>query len=128
MTTDEIRLRIEQDTGIPASLLTGETAEENIAQAKTLLAYTKTGEQDNGKQFEAWMQNQLGIEVPDPRDQALASIEESTLSSLYYPDTGDGGEIDLGDGRDTRDQFAEWMGQQLAWDPKVNRDGWKHLG
>ena len=36
-----IRQEIEKVSGVPASLLTGETLEENIAQAKAMLAYKK---------------------------------------------------------------------------------------
>ena len=37
MTTEELKQEIAQRTGIPAALLTGETAEENIAQAKAIV-------------------------------------------------------------------------------------------
>lgn len=39
MDISNIKAEIEKQTGIPASLLNGETVEENIAQAKAILAY-----------------------------------------------------------------------------------------
>lgn len=45
MTIEELKQTIEQRTGVPASFLTGETAEENIAQAKALLAYKREAQQ-----------------------------------------------------------------------------------
>ena len=45
--TYELKHTIVECTGVPSSLLTGETAEENIAQAKALLAYKR--EYQNGK-------------------------------------------------------------------------------
>lgn len=42
MSIDEFKQTIEQRVGVPANHLTGETAEENIAQAKVLLACSQT--------------------------------------------------------------------------------------
>lgn len=134
MTIEEIRQRIEKETGIPASLLIGETAEETISQAKALLAYKREAEdpepQSTRDQFSNWMQLQLGIEAEDPGGQALASITEEVLASPYYPELHDGGEVDTSglDSRSTREKFADYISPKIAFNPKENTNGWKPLG
>ena len=45
-----------------------------------------------------------------------------------YPVLNDGGTpLDLPDGRSTREQFAEFAGEALAWDPKVGPGGWRRI-
>lgn len=41
MGIDDYRKAIEQETGIPAKVLTGKTLEENLRQAEEILAYKK---------------------------------------------------------------------------------------
>lgn len=41
MDIKQIKDIVEQQTGVPASFLTGETMEENLSQAKALLAYKR---------------------------------------------------------------------------------------
>ena len=96
MTIEELKQTIEQRTGVPASFLTGETAEENIAQAKALLAYKREAQQQRPKttaeQFSDWLGGQLeerdrqtaaafglNYEAPekDPAGAALADIAEA---------------------------------------------------
>ena len=148
MTIEELKQTIEQRTGVPASLLTGETAEENIAQAKAMLAYKRAYEQQRPKtaaeQFSDWLGGQLeeknrqtaaafGLhyEAPetDPAGAALADIAEAVrVEGGGYPMTRDGGEVTgLPDARPAREQFAEWIGQQMAFDPFKDADGWKRV-
>ena len=149
MTTEEVKQLIEQRTGVPASLLTGETVEENIAAAKALLAYKR--EHDKGRtkstreQFADWLGAQqedkdrrtaelLGrhYEAPpaDPAGAALAEVAEAyRVEAGGYPMTKDGGEgTNMPDPRPAREQFAEWFGQKTAFDPFKDADGWKTLG
>ena len=145
MTLDELKQHIEQRAGVPAALLSGETAEENIAQAKALLAYKKehTAQQpkSTAKQFADWIGGQieesdrrkaecLGLQYTppqtDPAGAALAEIEEQArLEAGGYPSTHDGGEVNLGDTRSDKEKFAEWIGQQLAFDPRKDGGGWR---
>ena len=150
MTIEELKQTIEQRTGVPASLLTGETAEENIAQAKAMLAYKREYEQQRPKtaaeQFSDWLGGQLeeknrqtaaafGLhyEAPetDPAGAALADIAEAVrVEGGGYPMVKDGGQVDtsnMPDPRPAREQFADWLGQQTAFDPFKDADGWKKL-
>ena len=149
MNLGELKQRIEQQAGVPAVLLTGETAEENIAQAKALLAYKREYEQQRPKttaeQFADWIGGELeerdrqqaatfGLQYTprqeDAAGAALAQIEEQArLDAGGYPMLQDGGSVNvnIGDGRTAREQFAEWLGQRTAFDPFKEADGWKHL-
>lgn len=149
MNTEELKQEIAQRTGIPAVLLTGETAEENIAQAKALLAYKREHEAQRPKtaaeQFSDWIGGQLeerdrqtaaafGLQyTPPQKDEAgaaLADIEErARVEAGGYPMLQDGGSVNvnLGDGRSAREQFADWLGQRTAFDPFKEADGWKRL-
>lgn len=149
MNTEELKQEIAQRTGIPAALLTGETAEENIAQAKALLAYKREHEAQRPKtaqeQFADWIGGQLderdrqtaatfGLQYTprqtDPAGAALAEIEEQArLDAGGYPILQDGGSVNVntGDGRSAREQFADWIGQKTAFDPFKEADGWKRL-
>ena len=149
MNTEELRQEIEQRTGVPATLLTGETIEENIAQAKAFLAYKREYEQQRPKtaqeQFADWLGGQLeerdrqtaatfGLQYTPPQKDAasaaLADIEErARVEAGGYPMLQDGGSVNVntGDGRSAREQFSEWLGQRTAFDPFKEADGWKRL-
>lgn len=145
MTIEELKQAIEQRTGVPASFLTGETAEENIAQAKVMLAYKREYEpqrpETTAEQFGRWMDYQfeekdrqtasaLGLhyegQAKDPALAALADIEEAArVEAGGYPMIMDGGEVArLSDPRPAREQFSEWLGQKTAFDPFKGADGW----
>jgi len=135
MNIDDLKRRIEEQTGVPASLLTGETAEENIAQAKAILAFKKENEAQRTKtteeQLGEWLDAVQGIEHQDPAAAALADIEEAVrVDAGGYPIVKDGGQIDTTgapDPRPTREQFADWLGRKTAFDPTKDTDGWKSL-
>lgn len=127
MTIDELRQEIEQRTGVPASLLTGETVEENIAQAKTLLELKREGAaQRSGNtkdQFAKWLGDQIdektrqaadtfGIRTAptDPEGAALFEIERKAKREAGY--IPDGGEVDYArfpDTRPNREKFKDWL-------------------
>lgn len=134
MNLDEVKQAIEKQTGVPANLLNGETIEENIAQAKALLAYKREAEAERPKsakeQFAQWLNAQQGIEDQDTAGQALAQIEErARVEAGGYPILQDGGgvNVNVGDGRTAKEQFAEWAGQKMAYDPFKRPDGWRPL-
>lgn len=138
MNIDELRKTIEQRTGVPASLLTGETPEENIAQAKAMLAYKREygqqREETAAEQFSKWMAEQLGETEPEPKDtagDALAAIAESVrVESGGYPIIRDGGQIDAGSmasARSAADLFSEWLESRTAIDLSISPDGWKEI-
>lgn len=128
MTTEEVKQLIEQRTGVPASLLTGETVEENIAAAKALLAYKREHDKERTKstreQFADWLAAQRGEDPPpDTAGAALAEIEAATRA---YPSIRDGGEPDISgqDNRTGKEKFADWLYKQSAFDPS-KEDGWR---
>lgn len=134
MNTEELKQTIETQTGIPANLLNGETIEETIAHAKALLAYKREADAERPKttaeQFAEWMNTRNGIEQPDIAGEALARIEEQArVEAGGYPILRDGGSVNnnLGDGRTVREQFAEWAGRNMAYDPRKSADGWTPL-
>lgn len=132
MNIDDIKNQIEQRTGVPASLLNGETVEENIAQAKAFLAYKRQVEQEQPKstkeQFKEWIQEESGME-PE-KDEAAAYLddltEEARIEAGGYPIVPDGGEanIPLTDSRPTSEKFVDWFYDVSAWDPKKAPGNW----
>ena len=113
MTIELLKQRIEEETGVPASLLHGETAEENIAQAKALLAYKSEAHKTTREQFADYMAAAMGHERPD----AMAALDRIEANQRAYPTISDSGEIDPGDGRTAREKFADMLRDQLAFDP-----------
>lgn len=127
MTIEELKKAIEERAGVPASFLTGETLEENIAQAKALLAFKKERGNDPQQQrsakdqFADWLDAQLGIEPQDAiaiASAALAEIEEATRNeALGYPIIKDAGQIPgekQPDFRSTHEQFTEWFNIKIS--------------
>lgn len=81
MDISELKSEVETRTGVPATLLTGETAEEVIAKAKAILAFKKEQEteapQTTAQQFSKWLKQTEGIEEVDEAGQALTELEDS---------------------------------------------------
>lgn len=134
MTIDELKQQIEQRTGVPASLLNGETAEENIAQAKAMLAYKKQHEAErpksNAEKFGEWFRAAQGIEEQDAAGAALQEVAEAyRVEAGGYPSVHDGGNPYINgkeapDPRPAREQFAEWFSDKTAFNPFKDSDGW----
>ena len=119
MTLEESKRDIERRTGVPAALLTGESAEENEVRAMALLAYRrevagqKRTPQSTAERFKAWFDAQMEEEAPAP------AAAPDPVPPAGYPSLKDAGEVrDLPDPRPARDKFAEWAGDQLAFDPR----------
>lgn len=134
MNLEDLKKEIEQRTGIPAALLSGETPEENIEQANALLAYKKDTELQRPKhtreQFAAWINAQQGIETQDTAGAALADIEEAVrVAAGGYPKIKDGqaGVSNLPDARPEREQFAEWFNNKTAYNPFKDVNGWTKI-
>lgn len=133
MNIEDLKQNIEQRTGVPAALLTGETAEENIAQAKALLAYRRQSEaarqKTTAEQFADWFNAYEGTQQQDEAGKALEDIEAAVRAETsIYPQTQDNGEVDpakLPDGRSAAEQFAEWFRGKTAIDPQKDENGWK---
>ena len=117
MTNEEIKNEISTYTGVPVELLTGETAEENIARAKLLLAYKQDAQSESKnaqtgtpkEQFTEWISGMMGIEKP---------YEEPAPETPEYPQVRDAGEVYLGDTTTAREKFTEWIQDKLAFDPR----------
>lgn len=133
MELNELKQTIEQRTGVPASLLTGETAEENIAQARALLAYRKEYEQqrpkDASEQFSEWFNSVHGIVEQDHAGEALADIEaQAAADPNSYPEVHDSGELDGALVKGTpREQFGEWFSEHVGLDLTKDENGWKRI-
>ena len=143
MDLEQIKQEIADRTGLTTDLLKGETVEENIAQAKALLAYKREYEakrpKSTAEQFTEWAGANfesgaertariLGLSYEQPQDAATAALDEiaerARVEAGGYPMTKDGGEVTgLPDPRPARDQFAEWIGQHFAFDPRNNGGG-----
>lgn len=134
MNLENLKNEIEQRTGVPASLLSGETPEENIAQAKAFLAYKREYTEQQPKtareQFADWMNAKQGIDPEDTEGAALADIEEAVrVDAGGYPTTKDGGEVqgNMPDPRPAREQFADWFNEKTAYNPFKDADGWNRI-
>lgn len=126
----DYKQEISEATGIPAELLTGDTAEENIARAKALLAYRSEAEATRRKepreQFAEWMNAQgIGEEAPD-RSAALDVIaEQARVEAGGYPKIQDAGEVaNMPDPRTAKEQFTEWIADRMSWNPRKRAGGW----
>lgn len=116
MEIEKIRETIEQRTGIPASLLTGQTAEENITQARNLYEFRKKNETEKPKsgqdRFADWLRSAQGIETNDEVSTALDEIAENVrVGSGGYPIVPDGGDYPVNqiDVRTPQQMFAEYI-------------------
>lgn len=122
MTIEELKAKIENNAGVPAVLLNGETAEENIAQAKALLAYKRRTEQEQshnkstGEQFAEWFSKSAGIEAEnDPAIQALQIIENEMRIVPVLNDAGEN--LNYTAAGNTKEQFSAWLNDRLSFNP-----------
>ena len=121
-TLEKVKNRISEKTGIPVDLLNGETIEENIVQAKTLIAMKQKSEDERPKtaseEFSAWMKKQYGFGNPDENKDVLSTLESDIMAEFVFGYTNgkDAEEVDhsnFSDGRSVRDQFRSWV--QKTW-------------
>lgn len=123
-TMEDFKAMISERLGVPAVLLTGESAEEDLAQAKAILAYKREQEQTRPKshaeQFKEWFNASQGIEEPDETAAAFKEIEDAIgINSGAYPSLSDGGEVqNVGDCRTPQEQFKDWFYDVSAYNPR----------
>ncbi len=137
MTLDELKQEIEKRTGVPASLLQGNTTEDTLSIAKDLLmirnGYRAHEAMTNAEKFSRWFNDQMG-ENGEPLNNDFLALDEIAeqvrIDNGGYPRTADPGEIDtsnMPDGRSTAEQFEEWMNKQFTFDPFRDESGWKKM-
>lgn len=132
MNTEELKQKIVERVRVPAALLTGETDEELLAQAKAFIAYKKDLE---GKKvpstpreaFAKWMHEQEGTPQDNTESIALANIEDE-LKAGIYPNIPDGGSIDRAenDNRTNAEKFSEFIHAKTDFDPRKSGRDWAH--
>lgn len=135
MTADEFKRLIEQQAGVPAALLDGNTPEEILATARKLVEYRSRNEaqrrKSNAERFGDWFRVQMNEEEPkNEAGAALDEIEEALRRARGgYPAVRDQSSDpgDLPDARPAREQFAEWFSGKTAFDPFKDPDGWKGI-
>lgn len=144
MELEQISALISERTGVPAALLDGQTAEENIAKARAIIEYRSKANPSaerkltTNEQFAAWLDAVMPYGEPQDtnKDPAAAELdriaEELRIANGGYPQMEDGGEVDpsrFPDSRPASVQFAEWFREQSInkFDPRKDRDGWIHL-
>ena len=113
MKVEELKQIIEKRAGVPANLLTGETIEENISQAKALIVFKKQQEQKAGQtasareQFAAWLTTGQNKSNNDLAMEAITTIEKSIKENNRQ---AAGGEASgTGSGKSAKEQFAAWL-------------------
>lgn len=119
LTLEKVKDRISEKTGVPVDLLNGETVEENIVRAKTLLALKQKNEAERPKtvaeEFSAWMKSEFGLGEPDEKKDVLSTLESDIMTEFFgigYPSIRDAGELDsntLSDGGSAKEQFSNWF-------------------
>ena len=134
MILNELKTVISERTGMPASLLTGQTAEEIISQARALLELKSKNEVERPKstreQFAEWLSIKQGEVLEDPENAALSEIAEAVrVENGGYPVIPDGGEVTgLPDPRPAWKQFEEWFNHRTAFNPLKSYGGvWENI-
>lgn len=137
MTLLDVKLKINEETGIPLDLLTAESAAETLAQAQTLLAMRrqqKAGRPQSAcEQFAEWMNGGVtaAAEAEAAADAAaLARVVQSFLPDVppAYPTVHDGGGVSGFYTPSAQEQFADVIYGALAFDPRKDSEGWVTLG
>ena len=122
----QLKLRIQEATGIPAEIINGENIEESIASAKALIAYKNQKdknddpEKPNRIKFAEYMQQLQGIEQQDQAMLSLLELEKELKEGNGYPILQDAGsalvnDVRLPDGRSTQEQFASFFAELTAY-------------
>lgn len=136
LTSEQIREIVSKETGIPADILTGETQEEIIAQARAILnlkqsqadaqgqeaqaAQQPTQPKTTAQQFAEWAAAALGEQTVE--DNGLARTldlmgDEAEKAQGYTPIPNPGEPLASFTPPSTADQFSEWATLNgLGWD------------
>lgn len=132
MILEDVKKELSSRTGIPVSLLTGETIEENIAKAKAIIAYRRDHDkpQSAKEAFSLWCQEKNGDEKPDPMEN-VTKYENELRSLDCYPQIRDGGSVlvngKLKGNEDPSKEFSRLASDALAFNPFRDPSGWTHI-
>lgn len=133
MILEDVKKELSSRTGIPVSLLDGETIEENIAKAKAIIAYRRDHDkpQSAKEEFSLWFQEMNGDEKPDPMEN-VTKYENELRSLDCYPQIRDGGSVLVNDNtlnakEDPSKEFGKMLDSALAYNPFRDPSGWTHF-
>lgn len=128
MDNNELKTTIEQQTGIPAALLDGNSADEIITRARDLLSLKRENEpahpESTKDQFAGWISAQLWQDPPP--DRATLALDKIADLFKTAPAVFDGGEIDhtgIPD-RTPQEAFETYIKNAVAYNPQRRADGW----
>lgn len=118
MDIETLKKEIEDRTGVPANLLNGTTAAENISIAKQILGFKIENEEHKPKSTREQFAEVITAAEPaaDPRMIELKNIENEEMKNTFGPIVKDAGEVQkvLGDPRPNWEQFDEFMKSKLT--------------
>lgn len=115
---DMIKDAISDRLNIPRDFLTADTIEGNIEQAKAILELTAEQQepQTPKEQFGEWAREVFPSEDEQDAESIMQSIRNEFAA---YPSVTDKGEATYtGDPRSPKEQFAEWFGQRMQFNPR----------
>lgn len=129
MNHDELKQTIENQTGIPVNILSGETDDEIINYAKNLIALKNDFDSKRTKSAREQFSEMMTFETSDQNAILEEIREQSRIDSGGYPRLHDGGcvNVNVGDHRTPREQFAKWADKKMSYDPLMRPGGWKPL-
>lgn len=113
---EEYKKDLSRVSGIPVNMLTRDTPEEILAQAKAITLFAMEKQKEDNKtpreRFAEWMGEKF-----EAREKNTASLfgvslqpEQEPITPAGYPQIKDGGEVaNMPDGRSVKEQFKEWF-------------------
>lgn len=124
MNTEELKQTISNKVGIPANLLTGNTDQEIIEQARQLLTFKADAEQkqpaklSTSEQFARWIS---GEDADTEQNKALSDLNLIADSLQGYPTIIDR-QVETGErnplsGATTQESFENWFKAKTAYSP-----------
>lgn len=134
MTVEEMKLEISDRTGIPLTMIQGDTPGEALAFARSLIEY-KNSIDDQEPKSNA---EKLGVYLFGENESSNTELESlECIEKQYnyeqggYPVFRDNGNVlingvSFGDPRSPGEQFAEWFGNKTAFNPN-KENGWTKL-
>ena len=130
MELEELKEQISIRTGIPTSLLTGDSEKGILNQARALMAYKAEGEKERQKstseQFSEWFKAVSGNEDPEASDPLSDIAEQVRVDSGEFPVISDTGEVNMGSHKSASEELADFIKRKAVFDP-FKHDGWKTM-
>ena len=136
---DDFKKEIQTRTGVPASLLTGETSEEVIARAKALIAYRREVSaqdqpqaQTTAQQFADWFGSNVHLSGSHyyPVNPPAPEPQEGIASGYpSLPNPGEPAGVQAEYYGTTAQQFAQWLRNMGIgeFNPFTDSDGWTRI-